>query len=267
MIKPGEIQKLARLCVVRDTQIEKDYVLSWILYGIAEHKKLSRSFVFKGGTALKKAYFQDYRFSEDLDFTLLDETITKNEISEWFKELFVFVREESNIPLEFTDEIMCNESVYNMYINYIGPFGGIGAHKKVKVDISRDEILEFEPKLKQLFLIYSDVAAHQLKCYTLGEILIEKMRSVLQRTQPRDLYDIWNLLVIKGLDIKFLQPYFERKVRNKGYDPTQFPEKFYSKLNSYKARWQGSLRAQINELPNFDQVVREVKKHIRTLNL
>ena len=77
MIKPGEIQKIARKCVVRDTQIEKDYVLSWILYGIAKHKKLSKTFVFKGGTALKKAYFQDYRFSEDLDFTLLDEAITK----------------------------------------------------------------------------------------------------------------------------------------------------------------------------------------------
>ena len=267
MIKPGEIQKIARKCVVRDTQIEKDYVLSWILYGIAKHKKLSKTFVFKGGTALKKAYFQDYRFSEDLDFTLLDEAITKKELSEWFEELFVFVREESNIPLEFTDEIVSTESGYNMYFNYIGPFGGMGAHKKIKVDISRDEILEFEPQLKQLFLIYSDVAAHKLKCYTLGEILIEKMRSVLQRTQPRDLYDIWNLVVTKGLDIKFLQPYFERKAKNKGYDPTQFPEKFDVKLNSYKARWQGSLRDQINNLPNFDRVVREVKKHIRTLNI
>jgi len=75
------------------------------------------------------------------------------------------------------------------------------------------------------------------------------------------------LLVIKGVDIKFLQSYFIRKAKNKGYDPTQFPEKFDSKLNSYKARWHGSLRDQINNLPNFDHVVREVKKHIRTLNL
>ena len=58
MIKPGEIQKKARAVGVRDQQIEKDYVLSWILQGIAMHKKLSRTIVFKGGTVLKKVYFE-----------------------------------------------------------------------------------------------------------------------------------------------------------------------------------------------------------------
>ena len=71
MIKPGEIQKKAREVGVRDQQIEKDYVLSWILQGIAQHAKLSKAIVFKGGTVLRKVYFKDYRFSEDLDFTLL----------------------------------------------------------------------------------------------------------------------------------------------------------------------------------------------------
>jgi uncharacterized protein len=55
---------------VRDQQIEKDYVLSWILQGIAENESLAKALVFKGGTVLKKAYFKDYRFSEDLDFTI-----------------------------------------------------------------------------------------------------------------------------------------------------------------------------------------------------
>ena len=50
--------------------IEKDYVLSWILIGIAK-SKISDMVTFKGGTALKKFYFPNYRFSEDLDFTLL----------------------------------------------------------------------------------------------------------------------------------------------------------------------------------------------------
>ena len=72
MIRPGEIQQKARAMGVRDQQIEKDYVLSWILYGIACHTQFSRAIVFKGGTVLKKVYFQDYRFSEDLDFTLLN---------------------------------------------------------------------------------------------------------------------------------------------------------------------------------------------------
>lgn len=71
MIKPGEIQNKARESGVRDQQIEKDYVLSWILQGISQHEELSKAIVFKGGTVLKKIYFEDYRFSEDLDYTLL----------------------------------------------------------------------------------------------------------------------------------------------------------------------------------------------------
>jgi predicted nucleotidyltransferase component of viral defense system len=71
MIKPGEVQKKANIAGVRDQQIEKDYVISWILWGISKHNQLSSAVVFKGGTVLKKVYFEDYRFSEDLDFTLL----------------------------------------------------------------------------------------------------------------------------------------------------------------------------------------------------
>ncbi len=53
---------------VRDI-IEKDYVLSWVLAGIHMHEATKNSWIFKGGTCLKKCYFETYRFSEDLDFT------------------------------------------------------------------------------------------------------------------------------------------------------------------------------------------------------
>ena len=50
--------------------VEKDYVLGWLLAGIFNHPALAEKWVFKGGTCLKKCYFETYRFSEDLDFTL-----------------------------------------------------------------------------------------------------------------------------------------------------------------------------------------------------
>lgn len=53
MIKPGELQKKATLVGVRDQQIEKDYILSWILKGISQHKELSELLVFKGGTKFR----------------------------------------------------------------------------------------------------------------------------------------------------------------------------------------------------------------------
>lgn len=56
--------------------IERDYLLSWILAGISRTHALEGSLVFKGGTALKKCYFGDYRFSEDLDFTGFEGTPT-----------------------------------------------------------------------------------------------------------------------------------------------------------------------------------------------
>ena len=67
--------------------IEKDYLLSWILAGISRVPALSDSLVFKGGTALKKCYFGDYRFSEDLDFTGLPGTPTETAMEHCVEEV------------------------------------------------------------------------------------------------------------------------------------------------------------------------------------
>jgi predicted nucleotidyltransferase component of viral defense system len=152
MIKPGEIQQKARAVGVRDQQIEKDYILSWILFGIAKHEQLSKAIVFKGGTVLKKVYFEDYRFSEDLDFTLLYSETANEKIFEWFKEVFEFIKEEANIPLEIIDNNEHEDGGINFYISYIGPLGGQGNNKRVKVDISRSESLVFEPVMKDVFV-------------------------------------------------------------------------------------------------------------------
>lgn len=98
MIKTREIQQKAQRDGVRDTQIEKDYVLSWILWGVARHQALAQCLVFKGGTALKKIYFDDYRFSEDLDFTLIDQQVTNDQLLAWFDQSFSTVLEAANIP-------------------------------------------------------------------------------------------------------------------------------------------------------------------------
>lgn len=137
MIKPGEIQQKAREVGVRDQQIEKDYILSWILKGIAQHEQLSKVIVFKGGTVLKKIYFEDYRFSEDLDFTLINNEISNEKIFEWFKETFEYVKEEANILLEIIDNNEHEDGGINFYISYFGPLGGQGNNKRVKVDISK----------------------------------------------------------------------------------------------------------------------------------
>ena len=53
MIKPTEIKQFARQSGVRDIQIEKHYILTWILYSISKHEQLSKALAFKGGTVKK----------------------------------------------------------------------------------------------------------------------------------------------------------------------------------------------------------------------
>ncbi len=267
MIRPGEIQTKAREVGVRDQQIEKDYILSWILQGIAQHEQLSNSIVFKGGTELKKVYFEDYRYSEDLDFTLLDNEISNEQIIDWYTEVFEYVSEEANIPLEIIDNSEHEDGGIYFYISYIGPLGGIGANKRVKVDISRSEELQFEPIFQDTNLGYSDQEDHQVHCYPLEEVLIEKLRSVMQRMQARDFYDIWYLLEMHEMDVTFYTNEFKAKCESKEIDPKGFHQKLDQRLPQYKGRWQTSLSDQIQNLPDFDQVVREVMRHLRNFEL
>lgn len=263
MIKPGEIQIKAREAIVRDQQIEKDYILSWILQGVSQHENLAKSIVFKGGTVLKKVYFEDYRFSEDLDFTLLNDEISNEQIFEWFREIFEYVQEEANIPLEIVDDNEHEDGGINFYISYIGPLGGQGNNKKVKIDISRSEKLVFEMINQNAITSYTDQEPHQLLCYPLEEVLVEKLRSVMQRMQPRDFYDIWYLLEIHEMDINFYKSEFKEKCSNKGINPTEFHQKLEQRLPQYKGRWQKSMADQIHDLLDFEQVEREVMRHLK----
>ena len=267
MIKPGEIQQKAREVGVRDQQIEKDYVLSWILYGIAQHEHLSKNIVFKGGTVLKKIYFEDYRFSEDLDFTLRNNEITNEQIFTWFKESFEYVLEEANIRLAINDNNEHEDGGINFYISYVGPLGGQGNNKKVKVDISRSEQLVLDPVLKDVLIGYSDIVAHQLLCYPLEEVLVEKMRCVMQRMAARDFYDIWYLLVVHQMDVEFHMNEFAKKCASKKLNHADFPKKLAQRLPQYKVRWQSSMSEQIQNLPNFDQVEREVQRRLKKVKL
>lgn len=265
MIKAGQIQQRANAVGVRDQQIEKDYIISWILFGISKHEQLSKKIVFKGGTVLKKVYFEDYRFSEDLDFTLLNAEISNEQIFTWFKEGFEFVKEEVNIPLDIIDNYEQEDDSINFYISYIGPLGGQGNNKKVKIDISRSEQLVFEPVMNDVFISYFDLEKHQLLCYALEEVLVEKMRSVMQRMQARDFYDIWYLLEEHEMNIDFYVGEFQAKCKSKDLLHTDFLKKLDERLPQYKGRWKSSMSEQIRNLPDFDQVEREVQRHLKKL--
>jgi len=98
MIDKNEIMEVSQAVNLRADVVEKDYILSWLLAGINWHKDLKTKWIFKGGTCLKKCYFETYRFSEDLDFTVTDITHLNPEyLKEKFIEIAEMLYEESGI--------------------------------------------------------------------------------------------------------------------------------------------------------------------------
>jgi len=265
MIAPKEINAVAAKNRLKDTQIEKDYILSWILLGISKNELLSKILVFKGGTVLKKVYFPGYRYSEDLDFTLLDEKITNEELLQEFEKIYAFVKEEANITLQFKEMNTHVSGSIGFYINYVGPLQGNINNRDVKIDITRGEIMEYPIEQRKVFILYSDLPeeSFHLQCYSLPEVLIEKMTALMGRTEPRDLFDFWYLTEYEGMDTGYYKPEFERKAKNKKHDPELLEEKVLNKEKNLKQGWQTKLENQVNELPGFDDVFRKAKRHLK----
>ena len=92
---------------IREDVLEKDYVIGWVLWGIGSDLHLSDAWAFKGGTCLKKCYVETYRFSEDLDFTVLPEgTAEPSRVVPLLKRALERVYEESGIDLQGRDPVV-----------------------------------------------------------------------------------------------------------------------------------------------------------------
>ena len=266
MIEPKEINKVATTNRVSDRQIEKDYVLSWVLYAISKNKILSSALVFKGGTVLKKAYIEDYRFSEDLDFTLLNEKISNEQIRDEFNKLFVFIREEANIEMQLDEKkwTIHEPGSPQFYIDYVGPLKGNMGSRDLKIDITRGEVLETEIENKPIYRTYSDLEEDfSLQCYSLAEVLIEKMAALMGRTEPRDLYDFWYLTEVEKIEVAEQAVPFHGKAERKKHEPGKFAEKVLGKEAAFKRDWENKLASQIHDLPKYDDVFREAKRHFK----
>src|SRR6516165_7542346 len=105
---------------IREDVLERDYCLAWFLCALAQ-SDLREVLGFKGGTALKRCYFPEYRFSEDLDFTLLSDT-TFDDIQKRLESVYATVKESSGIVFGF-DRKDTNSHVnsHTFYLKYTGP--------------------------------------------------------------------------------------------------------------------------------------------------
>lgn len=202
VITAQELMDHARNLGLRPQVVEKDYALGWLLAGIAAHPVIGPSWVFKGGTCLKKCYFETYRFSEDLDFTLsdpahLDETF----LLSTFREVAAWIEERSGIELPEADRRF--ESYTNPRgrvsaqgkVGYRGPIAPRGDLPRIKLDLTNDERLVLKPSLRPVHHPYTDRTEEgfAIRTYAFEEVFAEKIRALAERQKPRDLYDVINL--------------------------------------------------------------------------
>ncbi|MEA4930045.1 MAG: nucleotidyl transferase AbiEii/AbiGii toxin family protein [Anaerolineaceae bacterium] len=226
MISEAEIRRISAATRVDPMVVDLDYSLGWFLLGMRKTSTSLGGLLFKGGTCLRKCYFHDYRFSEDLDFTAT-KYLSPADIEDWVKKSVDWVSNYDGpdfhvqpIHFEVVDDEYGNES-YQARIYYRGPLRWGGSPRTVKLDITRAEAILLPVNEKQIIHSYSDQASFadiNLPCYSLEEVIAEKIRAVGGQRRfavSRDLYDIYNL-ISTGIDVNAVKQILPRKFEIKG---------------------------------------------------
>lgn len=251
--------------------IEKDYILGLILSCLYRHPIIQDHWVFKGGICLKKIYINTYRFSEDLDFTLKPSaSINPDDIKQYLLEsfslgaiLFGLIIDKDHIHIApFPDK---DGLFIQIKIPFQSPLMSLGSLPRVKLDLSKNETLVDTPHISPLLHSYSDseMVITPIQSYSMDEIFSEKCRALVERTRPRDLYDVVHLYekfykstenienFLKIVSLKFA----DRKL--------SFPKDFLqippSQFQDAKDSWLHMLSHQINRLGDVEAYIQEYK--------
>jgi predicted nucleotidyltransferase component of viral defense system len=254
---------------IPEAVIERDYVLAWFLTGLAGHP-LRDKLAFKGGTALRRCWFNDYRFSEDLDFTLI-RPISLGDILEGLNEIFATVEADSGLRITFDREDRHgHQNSHTFYLSYQGP---LPAANDVKVDITINEVLCFPLQDRPILRTYDrfdDLPdGPTVKVYALEEIVVEKLLAISDRArnEPRDLYDLWYLFGTTGLRIAELCSELDAKLALRQRSVKGMEQTIAAKEDRLRRLWTNRLAHQMSQLPPYDDVFREILRVIRAANL
>lgn len=261
MIRKEEILEIANETGLAPSVVEKDYVLGWVLAGIFERPNLKDSWIFKGGTCLKKCYFETYRFSEDLDFTLKEKGHLNSDfllmeftgVSEWLYERTGIEIPSDRLKFDIYRNprggVSCEGKVY--YNSFFA--SGKRSWPKVKLDLTADELLVIAHVERTVIHSYSDRPQEgiRISSYAYEEVFGEKVRALSERGRPRDLYDVINLY---RNDYLPSPPVLRDILKQKcGYKEIQFPtlERIHKHEPELARNWDPMLRHQLPQLPDL----------------
>jgi predicted nucleotidyltransferase component of viral defense system len=256
---------------IPEAVLERDYCLAWFLVGLSR-SPLRDVLAFKGGTALKRCYFGDYRFSEDLDFTMIRETALERILAE-LENIYAEVQQASGMVIGYSrEDRKTHQNSHTFYLSYEGPLPGARV-KEVKVDITIEERLVLPLQARAVLRGYEEYEDlpddATVQVYSLEEILVEKVVALadLARNEPRDLYDVWFLTDRENMDLAPLIPEISAKLDFRGRGVEGMGEEFGKKEARLEKLWQMRLANQMAELPHFEEVYRAVQRSFRGAGL
>ena len=254
MIPEREIKERAREFGVPTSTIERDYVQNWFLSALPPV-----NMALKGGTGIRKVYIENYRFSDDLDFTLL-EPVDADTLRTAVIDAMVRVHDESGI--QFEDEIGFRQTRNGFKATTRFRILHRSSTSPIKIDLdltgADSEQILLPVSGRSVFHHYSDGLETSVNSYALEEIMAEKIRSIFQRTRSRDLYDIGQLAGRADRDV--VRSIVHRKCEYKGVVVNA--EILREKRDQFAALWQVSLGYQIHDIPDFDAVFENVISEI-----
>lgn len=259
--------------------IDKDWVLGHFIDAIFSIPECRRNLIFKGGTCLKKCWFNDYRFSEDLDFTsrnpdfVLDKKLLDKIVSLVNERTEIPLHIQKLEPLKFNDKLTGFAAIVKFrgadHPRNQAPPTPQRLLTSIKIEIILYEQMVFKPELRPVNHGYSDnlsEATTGVPCYSIQEVLSEKLRALIQRsyTAPRDFYDIWYLSRnIANLNWPKIIEAFHQKMKFKNIEFTGIDQMINAENDKQlKAIWNNSLAHHIpgDILPDYVTVREEIKQ-------
>ena len=268
MITRTELNERIREWGIREDVIEKDYVIGWTLWAIGSDPFLSDSWAFKGGTCLKKCYVETYRFSEDLDFTVLPGGPSEaGQVISILKDALERAYEESGIDFQGRDPVVRmrpdGRSAQGR-IYYRGPRNTPGV-ASLRLDLTTEEQVMRPTILRPISHPYSDVlpVPANVHCYGFEEVFAEKLRAMGERARPRDLYDIIALFR-RTADLPMpdlIRSVYEEKCESKGVETFTVEAIQASPLSKgLQEEWGNMLAHQLPALPPFPALWEELPR-------
>ncbi|MBN1968736.1 MAG: nucleotidyl transferase AbiEii/AbiGii toxin family protein [Candidatus Delongbacteria bacterium] len=228
-----------------------------MLFYLSQDVFINENIVFRGGTALKKIYFPEYRFSEDLDFVISN----KDELSIYRDTISrILQRISSEYPIETDKRNILERDKLQLFITFdIIP--DISGMKELKVDILRDDYIPKNEK-KIIKFSYPDFKGDDLllRAYILESIVCDKIGRIMDvDNEPRDLFDLWYLLQL-GLDVDIINNEYKNK-----YGYNIIIPNLISQMNKsdYRNNWKIRLSYQMKNLPEFDLVNKDLNQLIK----